>query len=77
VVGVGDARVQVPRGTCVTTDALIGFGAADLPSGDEHGFDVAVANAAPPREGRRQVHVDADLGMGYLQIPDNGSLACA
>ena len=77
VVGVGDAKVRVPNGVCVTTDAAIGVGATDLPDGNEHGFDVAVAEAAPPREGRRQLHVDADVGLGYLEVDrdDFGSVA--
>jgi phage shock protein PspC (stress-responsive transcriptional regulator) len=77
VVGVGDAKLRVPNGVCVTTDAAIGVGATDLPDGNEHGFDVAVAEAAPPREGRRQLHVDADVGVGYLRVDreDFGSVA--
>jgi phage shock protein PspC (stress-responsive transcriptional regulator) len=67
-VGVGDAKVRIPAGVCVTTNAAIGVGATDLPDGADHGFDVAVAEAAAPREGRPVLHVDADLGVGYLQV---------
>jgi phage shock protein PspC (stress-responsive transcriptional regulator) len=75
-VGVGDAKVRIPKGVCVTTDAAIGVGATDLPDDADHGFDVSVASAAVPRADR-QIHVDADLGVGYLQVDrdDFGSVA--
>jgi phage shock protein PspC (stress-responsive transcriptional regulator) len=77
-VGIGDAKVRVPNGVCVTTDAAIGVGATDLPDDAKHGFDIAVpAVAATPPEGRPLLHVDADLGVGYLQVDrdDFGSWA--
>jgi phage shock protein PspC (stress-responsive transcriptional regulator) len=77
-VGVGDAKVRIPKGVCVTTSAAIGVGATDLPDGDDHGFDVAVpASDATPREGRPVLHVDGDIGVGYLQVDrdDFGSVA--
>jgi phage shock protein PspC (stress-responsive transcriptional regulator) len=68
VVGVGEAVVRVPEGACVSTDAQIGVGQADLPEGVGHGgLDVAVADAASP-SGRPEVHVKADIGVGHLQI---------
>lgn len=82
VVGVGEAVVRVPDGACVTTDAQIGVGQADLPNGDGHsGLDVAVAQAAPAASAR-VVHVKADVGVGHLQIRRDdlgaaGAPACA
>src|SRR4051812_17288646 len=75
-VGAGSARVRIPEGMCVTTDASIGAGATDLPDRATHGFDLAVAEAAAPREGRPVLHVQADVGLGYLQVDrdDSGSL---
>jgi phage shock protein PspC (stress-responsive transcriptional regulator) len=67
-VGVGEAVVRVPSGTCVTTDARIGAGQADVPGRSDQGTDIAVAQTVPPREGRRVVHVKADIGVGHLQI---------
>jgi phage shock protein PspC (stress-responsive transcriptional regulator) len=78
VVGVGDAKVRVPNGVCVTTDAAIGVGATDLPDDDQHGFDLSVPAATEaPREGRPMLRVDADLGLGYLRVDrdDFGSVA--
>ncbi|WP_081685784.1 PspC domain-containing protein [Candidatus Solirubrobacter pratensis] len=72
VVGVGEAVVRVPEDACVSTDAQIGVGQADLPGGDGHGgLDVSVADAAP-RAGHPVVHVNADIGVGHLQIERDG-----
>ncbi|HEY6892133.1 MAG TPA: PspC domain-containing protein [Solirubrobacter sp.] len=66
--GIGEARLRVPSGTCVTTDAQIGVGAADIPRRAGQGFDVVVDTAAPAS--RSRLHVNADIGVGHLQIDD-------
>lgn len=71
--GIGEARLRVPSGTCVTTDAQIGVGAADLPERAGQGFDIDVDTVAPAS--RARLHVNADIGVGHLQI-DN-SAVCA
>ena len=71
--GIGEARLRVPAGTCVTTDAEIGVGAADLPKRAGQGFDVVVDNAAPASRARLQVN--ADIGVGHLQIDNAGVCA--
>jgi phage shock protein PspC (stress-responsive transcriptional regulator) len=68
VVGIGAAKVRLPNGVCVATDAQIGAGDADLPDRSHHGFDVAVADGGTPRAGRPLLHVQADVGLGYLQV---------
>jgi phage shock protein PspC (stress-responsive transcriptional regulator) len=68
VVGVGAAKVRLPNGVCVSTDAQIGAGDADLPDRNHHGFDVSVADSGTPREGEPLLHVQADVGLGYLQV---------
>jgi phage shock protein PspC (stress-responsive transcriptional regulator) len=68
VVGVGAAKVRVPNGVCVTTDAQVGVGDADLPDRHHHGFDVAVADGGTPREGTPLLHLQADVGLGLLQV---------
>jgi phage shock protein PspC (stress-responsive transcriptional regulator) len=75
VVGVGDARVRLPRGACSATDAQIGAGATDLPDRTQHGFDVAVADAAVPHADRPMVHIDANVGLGYLRVEDGAGCA--
>jgi phage shock protein PspC (stress-responsive transcriptional regulator) len=71
--GMGEARLRVPVGTCVLTDATIGVGAADIPERAGQGFDVSVDRGAA---GARSLRVNADIGVGHLRI-DNASTACA
>jgi phage shock protein PspC (stress-responsive transcriptional regulator) len=67
-VGVGEARVRVPDGACVSTDAQIGAGAADLPERADQGLDIAVDQSAPSVARHPQLLVTADVGVGHLQI---------
>ena len=73
VVGVGEARVFVPDGACVSTDAQIGAGQADVIDGDgQSGLDVDV-NERANTVSRPVVHVNADIGVGHLQIDRLGT----
>jgi phage shock protein PspC (stress-responsive transcriptional regulator) len=73
VVGVGEAIVRVPENACVSTDAQIGAGQADVIDGDgESGIDVDVNNGAKTVS-RPVVHVNADIGVGHLQIERLGA----
>ena len=73
VVGVGEARVFVPDGACVSTDAQIGAGQADVIDGDgQSGLDVEV-NERANTVSRPIVHVNADIGVGHLQIDRLGT----
>ena len=71
--GMGEARLQVPSGTCVVTDARIGVGAADLPQRAGEGFDISIDQAGT---GTRVLRVNANIGVGHLQI-DNPGASCA
>ena len=74
-VGIGEAVVQVPPGTCIATDAQIGAGEADLPNGETpSGLDVDVDQ---PATGQHVMHVKADIGIGHLQLQQNGVAASA
>jgi phage shock protein PspC (stress-responsive transcriptional regulator) len=81
VVGLGTARVRIPKDLCVSTDAQVGAGETDLPDRRAHGLDVSIDQSAAPREGRPVLHIDGTVGMGYLQVDrdDFGqeSKACA
>jgi phage shock protein PspC (stress-responsive transcriptional regulator) len=66
-VGLGEARVRVPAGVCVATDAQIGLGAADLPQRVKDGPDIDIDESARP-SGKPMLHVTADVGVGHLQI---------
>ena len=74
--GIGEARLRVPDGTCVVTDAKIGVGAADLPQPAGQGFDVSIDQAGTARAasaGRRLLRVHANIGVGHLLIDDAGT----
>ena len=72
--GIGDAVLYVPREACITSDIRIGAGVADVFDRDNSGLDVAVAGAATAPAGRPQLHIDADVGVGALEIVREGSL---
>jgi phage shock protein PspC (stress-responsive transcriptional regulator) len=67
-VGVGDALVLVPRDVCVASKADIGMGGVDVFDRDNGGIDVAWADRLRPRAGNSRVMVDADVGVGALEI---------
>jgi phage shock protein PspC (stress-responsive transcriptional regulator) len=73
-VGLGEAVVYVPDGTCVTSDVEIGVGVADIFNSDHDGVDVAFAQDATPPAGRPVLHIDADVGVGLLEVVREGSL---
>jgi phage shock protein PspC (stress-responsive transcriptional regulator) len=73
VVGVGEAVVRVPENACVSTDAQIGAGQADVIDGDgDSGIDIDVNNGAKTVS-RPVIHVNADIGLGHLQIERLGA----
>jgi phage shock protein PspC (stress-responsive transcriptional regulator) len=83
-VGVGEARVRVPLGACVITRAKIGVGAADLPQHVDHGIDIdfrasSTGDDTPPLASSESkpttLVVNADIGVGHLEIEDAGSCA--
>jgi phage shock protein PspC (stress-responsive transcriptional regulator) len=73
-VGLGEAIVYVPDGACVTSDVEIGAGAADFLDRDYDGVDVSFAQSATPPAGRPQLHIDADVGVGVVEVVREGSL---
>jgi phage shock protein PspC (stress-responsive transcriptional regulator) len=73
-VGMGEAVVYVPRNTCVTSDVQIGAGGADVFDRDSDGVDVSFADSATPPAGRPQLHIDANVGLGGLEVVREGSL---
>lgn len=74
-VGIGGAVVYVPSEACVTSDVRIGAGVADIFDRDNEGVDVAVAApASEPVVGRPTLHIDADIGIGALEVVREGWL---
>jgi hypothetical protein len=58
----------------VTSDIEIGAGAADVFDRDNDGVDVAFAESASPPAGRPLLHIDADVGVGVIEVVREGSL---
>ena len=73
-VGLGEAVIYVPEGACVTSDVEIGAGAADIFDRDNDGVDIAFAETASPPAGRPMLHIQADVGLGLLEVVREGSL---
>jgi phage shock protein PspC (stress-responsive transcriptional regulator) len=71
-VGIGHAVVWVPADTCVTSDVTVGAGAADVLDRDDAGFDVDASEAATPAAGRPHLHIDADVGIGAVEVVREG-----
>jgi phage shock protein PspC (stress-responsive transcriptional regulator) len=66
--GMGEAQVRVPDGVCVSTRGSLGAGEAELPSGREQGTNLGLDHTADPASGARELVVDADIGVGHLEI---------
>ena len=67
-VGIGGAVVRVPDDACVTADVQIGAGAVSMLNRINDGVDVAYASESAPNGDAPQVHVNADLGIGALDV---------
>jgi len=74
-VGLGEARLRVPKNVCVATDAQIGLGAADIPERAGDGADVSIDETAPASRERKTLVVTADVGVGHLQIDREANCA--
>ena len=66
--GVGHAVVRVPEDTCVTSNVEIGVGQASVLDRGSGGVDVALAESPVPSSGQSELHVDADIGIGALNV---------
>ena len=73
-VGMGQAVIYVPEDACVTSDVQIGAGLVDVLDRDNSGVDVAFAEAATPPASRAQLHIDADVGLGVVEVVREGFL---
>jgi hypothetical protein len=56
----------------VTSDVVIGAGAADVLDRRHHGVDVAVAEQNTAPAGRPHLHIDADIGVGVIEVVREG-----
>ena len=71
-VGMGAAVVWVPEEACVTSDVAIGVGATDILDRDQSGVDITASESATAPAGRPHVHLDADVGIGGVEVVREG-----
>jgi phage shock protein PspC (stress-responsive transcriptional regulator) len=71
-VGLGEAVLYVPSNACVTSDVEVGVGASDVLDRDNDGADVHYVEQATAPAGRPEVHVDADVGVGVIEVVREG-----
>ena len=67
-VGMGQARVIVPRDVCVASSADVGAGNVHLFGHDNGGVDIDWDDERRARPGGKRLVVDADVGMGELRV---------
>jgi hypothetical protein len=73
-VGLGEAVLYVPSDTCVSSDVQVGVGGSDVLDRDNDGVDVTYVDDAPAPAGRPKLHIDADIGMGVVEVVREGYL---
>lgn len=73
-VGLGEAVLYVPSDTCVSSNVQVGVGGSDVLDRDADGVDVSYLDDAPAPAGRPKLHIDADVGMGVIEVVREGYL---
>jgi phage shock protein PspC (stress-responsive transcriptional regulator) len=69
-VGVGEARVIVPDGVCVATDAEVGMGNVHVFGLEHGGVDVDYEDAPDASPGTTRLLLKANVGIGELKVRD-------
>ena len=69
-IGVGDARVLIPNGVCVATDARVGMGNVDVLGNDHGGVDVDYEDVPSAPETTTRLLLKANVGIGELKVRD-------
>ena len=70
--GIGDARVVVPKDVCVATDAHVGVGEARAFDLHNEGVDVDLEDLPDTRPAVTRLLVKGDVGVGSLRIGRSG-----
>jgi phage shock protein PspC (stress-responsive transcriptional regulator) len=73
-VGVGEAVLYVPSNACVTSDVQVGAGGSDVLDRDNDGVDVHYVDDSPPASDRPELHIDANVGIGVIEVVREGYL---
>jgi phage shock protein PspC (stress-responsive transcriptional regulator) len=71
-VGLGEAVVYVPDDACISSSVQVGVGASDILDRDSDGVDVSYREDAPAPEDRPKLHIDADVGVGVVEVVREG-----
>jgi phage shock protein PspC (stress-responsive transcriptional regulator) len=71
-VGLGEAVVYVPAEACVTSKVQVGVGSSDILDRQNDGVDISYSDDAPAPAGRPKLHIDADVGMGTIEVVREG-----
>lgn len=66
--GIGDAVLIVDEDVCVATDARMGAGLVEIFDREHGGVDVVVEDMTQAAPGRARLVVDADIGLGHLDV---------
>jgi hypothetical protein len=72
-VGIGDAKVIVPDGVCVATDASVGAGNVDVLGNDHGGLDLDYEDVPTAAPATTRLLVKADIGIGQVEVRDRNS----
>ena len=73
-VGLGEAVLYVPEEACVSSNVQVGVGASDILDRENDGVDVDYTDDAPAPAGRPKLHIDADVGVGVIEVVREGFL---
>jgi len=65
---------DLPADACVSSNVQIGVGGSDVLDRGADGVDVTYADDAPAPAGRPKLHIDADVGMGVIEVVREGYL---
>jgi phage shock protein PspC (stress-responsive transcriptional regulator) len=71
-VGMGEAVLYVPDDACVGSNVQVGVGASDVLDRDNDGVDVTDVNDAPASTGTPKLFIDADVGVGSIEVVREG-----
>ena len=71
-VGLGEAVLYVPSDACITSDVQVGAGGSDILDSENNGVDVDYVDEPVPPEGRPELHVEADIGVGVIEVVREG-----
>jgi phage shock protein PspC (stress-responsive transcriptional regulator) len=73
-VGLGEAVLYVPSDACITSDVEIGAGSSDVLDRNNDGVDVHYIDDSPSPSDRPELHINADVGVGVVEVVREGFL---